>query len=272
MRVEDIDEGSAGGELRAEVLLNVSYGNDALQKMDVYLPAGRRAALTPALLLFHGGGWIGGDKRDFHLAVKSLAGQLPGLAIFNINYRLATLNAQNLWPAQIDDAKKALSFIQDRSESYQINPNKIAVGGASAGAHLALLLAYRHNAGNNIKVAIDLFGPTDLVALYHDTGNHNYPVLLSLFLRGTPQNSAESYEIASPVTAVTKNSPPTLILHGGHDRIVPVSQSEKLHALLDSLQVKNQLVIYPGERHGWYGRNLADTYNKMVAFLQENLP
>ncbi|MDB5229937.1 MAG: lipase [Chitinophagaceae bacterium] len=263
--------GSASKKLGAETLQNVAYGSDPFQKMDVYLPAGRSQETTPVLLLLHGGGWIGGDKRDFQSAVDYFKLNLPHFAIVNINYRLATLNAQNLWPTQIDDAKKAVAFIDQKSGEYQINNEQLAVAGASAGAHLALLLAYRYNHENKIKAAIDLFGPTDLVSLYNNSGNNNYPMLLSLFLKGSPVSNPKNYETASPVSAITKNSPPTLILHGSDDRTVPVSQSERLHAVLNSFNVKNQLIVYPGERHGWYGRNLTDTYNKMLAFLKENL-
>src|SRR6476620_2162236 len=76
--------------ISAKQLLNVSYGADPLQSMDVYLPANRTTAGTKALIMIHGGGWSTGDKADFNQYVDTMKKRLPEYAVFNINYRLAT--------------------------------------------------------------------------------------------------------------------------------------------------------------------------------------
>jgi acetyl esterase/lipase len=250
--------------------LNVSYGKHAQQKLDYYLPANRNSNDTKVLVLIHGGGWVGGDKRDFNTTVDSLKNELNDYAIFNINYRLATMSGTNLWPSQLNDVDAAIQFIIENAEAYNINPGKIVLAGASAGAHLALLQAYSSNNEKRIKAVIDLFGPTDMEDMYANaTGN--FPFLLSIFLNGTPASNKIGYEKASPVKQITKDAPPTLILHGTNDRTVPIRQSELLKSALDKNNVVNQYVTYKGEGHGWYGKNLSDTYDKMVNFIRQNV-
>src|SRR5690606_29947054 len=117
-------------------LNNISYGSDAYQKMDIYLPANRNATSTNVIILIHGGAWIEGNKNDFAGYITTLKQRLPGYAIFNINYRLA-LNNQHHFPAQEMDVKKAIEFIADKTGEYQVSKN-FALLGASAGGHLAL--------------------------------------------------------------------------------------------------------------------------------------
>src|SRR6187431_3135347 len=117
-------------------MLNVSYGTDAQQKMDVYLPANRSTASTKVIIMIHGGGWNTGDKTDFNEYVDSLKKREPSYAIFNINYRLA--NTPDIFPAQEQDVKAAVEFINSERQEYKVS-DKFALIGASAGAHLALL-------------------------------------------------------------------------------------------------------------------------------------
>ena len=91
----------------AKTFLNVKYGTDAKQAMDVYLPAGRSTTATPVLILIHGGGWTEGSRNDLNVFVDTLKRRLPNYAIFNISYRLAA-NGQNLFPAQENDVKAAV--------------------------------------------------------------------------------------------------------------------------------------------------------------------
>lgn len=257
--------------LPAETVKDVAYGENAKQKFDYFLPANRNSNDTKILILIHGGGWIGGDKRDFQQTMDSLRVKLPDYAIFNINYRLATFQGNNLWPAQMNDVNAAVQYIIDHAHDYNINNRKIVLAGASAGAHLALLQAYSYNTEERIKAVIDLFGPTDMRDLYNNAKDPNFPFLLSMFLGGTPDSNARIFDGSSPVNNITASAPPTLILHGTNDRTVPIRQSELLKKELDKKAIKNQYVIYEGAGHGWYGKNLSDTYDKMVNFIRQNV-
>jgi acetyl esterase/lipase len=120
----------------AETQLNVSYGNDSMQRMDIYLPAGRSEYTTKSIVLIHGGGWNAGSKNDFVTYIDTLKKRFPDFAIFNIDYRLAT--TKTIFPTQENDVKSAIEFIAVNAEEYGVNKNEMALLGASAGAHLAL--------------------------------------------------------------------------------------------------------------------------------------
>lgn len=251
---------------------DVSYNSaDGAQKMDVYLPAGRTDSTTKVLILVHGGAWTSGDKSEFDSAVIALQAQLPDYAIFNINYRLATITGSNLWPAQINDMNSAVSFITGKRAEYRINTNKIVLVGASAGAHLSLLQAYKFNTSGNIKAVVDLFGPTDIVDLYNHPADPTQPTLLGFWMGGTPTTASANYTAASPIQHVSAQSPPTIIFHGTADNVVPISQSASLQAALNTKGVVNEYYTYPGLGHGWTGTSLLDTYNKAITFIKKTV-
>ena len=136
--------------------LNVAYGSNAQQTMDVYLPANRSTTATKVIIMIHGGGWNTGDKSDFNAYVDSLKKREPSYAIFNINYRLA--NAPDIFPAQEQDVKAAVEFIYNKRSEYMIS-DKFVLIGASAGAHLALLQGYKYATPVRPRAIIDFFGP-----------------------------------------------------------------------------------------------------------------
>lgn len=249
---------------------NVAYGTDAAQKMDIYLPAGRSTTATNIMILVHGGSWESGDKADFNDAVANLRAALPGYAFFNINYRLAA-NGKNTYPAAVDDVTAALNFINGKSSDYAVNTQKIVLSGASAGAYLAMMEAYKNNSPN-IKAVIDLFGPVDLTWLYfnHPFVQLSQPILKNFIGVGADQD-ANLYIQASPITYVSASSPPTEIFQGRLDDVVLYDESVRLQAKLQSLGVINEFTVYDSEGHGWTGANLVDTYNKIAVFVKNNV-
>jgi len=248
----------------ARTEFNVSYGTHAHQKMDIFLPAGRSSATTRVMILIHGGGWNAGDKTDFNAYIDSLKKREPSYAIFNINYRLA--NPPDLFPAQELDVKAAVEFIYNKRSEYLIS-EKFVLLGASAGAHLALLQGYKYPLLVKPKAIIDFFGPADLVELYNNPPNQLIPVLLFSVTGATPASNLALYQQSSPVNFITAQSPPTLILQGGADLIVPKNQSDLLNNKLQTAGVSHQYIIYPLEGHGWVGANLTDSFNQIQAFL-----
>ena len=264
---EDLNSGTM--PLSPETQLDVSYGMDPLQKMDIYLPGGRNTDTTKVIILIHGGAWNQGDKADFTEYVDTLKKRLPGYAIFNINYRLAT-GTSNFFPAQEDDVKAAVEFIYGKRDVYKIS-GKFVLLGASAGGHLALLQANKYNSPVKVKAVVDFFGPTDLVDMYNNPPNPLVPVLLQQVTGGTPLTKATLYHDSSPINYITAQSPPTMILHGGADIVVSFSQSVLLDSKLQAMGVTHQYVFYPTENHGWVGHNLVDSFNKIVAFLSTNV-
>jgi len=247
-----------------QTIRNVSYGSDPQQKMDVYLPGGRSVDSTKLMVLIHGGGWNTGDKSDFDIFVDTLNKRDPSYAIFNINYRLA--NPPNLFPAQELDVNAAIEFIVNKSAEYNIS-NKIVLVGASAGAHLALLQAYKYPSPVKVKAVVDFFAPTELVSLYTNPPNPLVPALLQSVTGYTPSGNPAIYQDSSPVNFVTPQSPPTIILQGGLDIVVSPSQSILLKNELLAKGVPCEYILYPTEGHGWFGANLTDSFNRILAFL-----
>lgn len=132
--------------------LNVSYGTDAKHKMDMYLPAGRTTSGTKVIILIHGGGWSSSDKAELSVYVDTLKRRLPGYAIFNINYRLAS-GTTNLFPTQENDVNAAVGFIYAKRNEFVIS-DKFVLLGNSAGGHLSLLQAYKYTSPVKIKASM----------------------------------------------------------------------------------------------------------------------
>ena len=248
-------------------MLNVSYGTNSQQKMDVYLPATRSTTDTKVMIMIHGGAWNSGDKADFNEYVDSLKKREPTYAIFNINYRLA--NVSDLFPAQELDIKAAVEFIYNKRQEYKIS-DKFVLLGASAGAHLALLQGYKYSTPVKPKAIIDFFGPTDLIDMYNNPPNALVQPLL-VAVTGVTPTANTLYTQSSPINFISSQSPPTMILHGGTDIVVAPSQSVLLNTRLQTAGVIHQYFFYPTEGHGWVGANLSDSFNKIQAFLAANV-
>ena len=250
---------------KAKTIYNLSYGKDTAQRMDVYLPANRSVDSTKSIVLIHGGGWNSGSKNDFLTYIDSFKERMPDYAFFNLDYRL--VNGTNLFPTQEQDVKAAIDFIAEHSKNYGVSKNKLVLLGVSAGGHLALLQGYKYN---NPKVAaiIDFFGPTDLVAMFQKPWHPYVPFVLQMITGTTPKQNALLYEQSSPINYISDRSAPTLILHGGSDKIVNVSQSKSLKNKLDKNGVKNELIIYPGKSHGWQGATLSNSFDRIEEFLK----
>jgi acetyl esterase/lipase len=256
-------------DLPASTALDVAYGSQPSQKMDIYLPAGRTTTHTPFMIVIHGGGWTGGDKGEFNAIIARLQTLLPNYAFFNINYRVFD-GANNKYPAQEEDVKAAISFISGKSGEFHISDKMILLG-ASAGAHLAMLQGYKYGVPIKAKAIISFFGPTDLVEFYNNPPSPALQPSLNALFGYSPEQNLQGYQQASPAFFVNGHSASTLILHGNLDQLVPVAQSTLLKSKLDAAGVSNKLVIYPYEGHGWLGTSLEDSYNQVKSFLSTHV-
>ena len=249
--------------LPAQDLMNVAYGNDPQQKMDVYLPAGRNAD-TKVFVLVHGGGWTEGSRSDFNYVVPMLKTQFPEYAIVNIDYRLATAQSPGL-PKQIDDISLALDYIEN--QDYQL-AEQYAFIGASAGAHLSLLYAYEFDTNHKVKAVCSIVGPTDFTDPAY-TGNPLFQYgLVNLVGPIDYFQNPEPFIAASPATHVSASSPPTILFYGGQDPLIPVSQATRLKSRLDEFNVYNEYYLYTNGGHGnWNATTMLDFQTKLVAFF-----
>jgi acetyl esterase/lipase len=258
----------------ARTIMDTSYGPDAKQRMDIYLPASRTTAGTKVLVLIHGGGWTGGDKSDFAALIDTFKQRLPGYAIFNVNYRLAALPSTNPFPTQELDVKSAVEFIYGARSAFQVG-DKIVLLGTSAGGHLSLLQAYKHLSPVKIKAVVDFFGPTDMAVLYNDYAT-NIPTQLGIvaLMSGTPATNPALYQSSSPMQFIDASTCPTIIIQGGADPVVnATTQSLALSNKLTLFNVATQYVFYPTGGHGnWTPATYTDAFNKIQAFLGVHVP
>ena len=264
---EDTNGNNNNNIVAAASYNNVAYGADALQKMDVYLPAGRSKDSTKVMVLIHGGAWASGDKADFAPFIDSLKRRLPDYAIFNINYRLSGLGA-NVFPTQETDTRAAVEFIFSKRAEYLISDN-LSMLGASAGAHLALLQAYKYSVPVKTKVVVDFFGPTNLNDLYNNPGVVPQSTIEAI-VGATPVSNPALYFQSSPINYATGSAAcPTIILQGSADLLVnATSQSFALKNKLELEGVPVQYVEYAGAGHGdWNTATFSDAFNKIQAFV-----
>jgi acetyl esterase/lipase len=264
---------NGGDVVASSTVLDVAYGSNPLQKMDVYLPAGRSTATTKVMILIHGGAYIYGDKTDFAAYVDTLKRRLPKYAIFNINYRLCT-PPTNTFPTQETDVKTALDFIAGKTSEYLIS-SKFVLLGASAGAHLALLQAYKYSSPVKIKAVVDFFGPTNINEMYDNPGIIS-PANIALIVGATPASNSDIYQQSSPVNFATPSGAcPTLILQGADDPIVNASrQSAALYVKLQMQLLPVQYVQYPGKGHGdnWDSATFLDAFDRVQSFVTQYNP
>lgn len=250
---------------------NVVYttAKDWEGKMDLYLPA-KNNKPTPVVINIHGGGWNHGVKESqtgFNTFFKA------GFAVANIEYRLTQ---QATAPAAIEDTRCALIYLIKNAKALNIDVNKIVIMGGSSGGHLALmsgLLANDHRFDTNcpgvenIKVAaiIDKYGITDV----WDWGNG--AVVKSKSARnwlGNKSNDKIFAASVSPITYVTKDSPPVFIVHGDADPTVPYQQSVDLHKKLLDAGVKTEFITVEGGQHGKFEKEKNSELNKaMLKFI-----
>lgn len=259
--------------LAEQTIDNASYGADPSQRMDIYLPAGRRTQTTKAIIVVHGGAWISGDKTEMNQFIPVIKQQLPEYAIFNINYRLGALPSTNPFPTQENDVKTAVDFIIAKASEYKFNTDKLVLLGASAGGQLVLLQGYKQTSPK-VKAIVSLFGPTDIAALYnfYPAGSLSQTAL-QLLMGGTPATNAGLYQSSSPLNYVTAQSAPTLLLHGTADPIVPINQSTVLKTKLEASGVSVKMVSYPNAGHGdWDSPTFALAYAEIVSFLSAKNP
>lgn len=231
-----------------EEFKNIEYKNmngQSLQ-LDIYKPK-KLNKPAPLLVFIHGGRWKGGNRADYLIYLVDFAKK--GYVTATVSYRLLGVAP---YPACAEDITDAVRWFYGHGEEYGYDPDRIALVGGSAGAHLALLAAYGwKKPGSNpdstratdlhrIRAVVDIYGPVDLTTEYA----RNHPLVTSLIARSY-EEAPELYRQASPVSYLDKNDPPTMILHGTSDELVPISQSDTLKARLDRLGVHNMYFRVP---------------------------
>jgi acetyl esterase/lipase len=235
---------------------------------DFYMPKGLTKA--PVVVAMHGGGWRGGGRGFYKYWGPFLARH--GYALFTIDYRVGKLGA---YPAAIYDVKAALQFVRATAAEFDIDPDRIALMGDSAGGYLAAMLAlagdrftdrYRDdpNAGSPVKVkaVVGIYGIYDMAAQWtQDMRVSPGDSITQDFLGGSPTQNPQIYRQSSPVNYVKPDRQEVrfLLIHGERDNLVdPLVQSGAFNTALVQAGFASRLIIIPGAAHFW----VSDAFEK----------
>ena len=247
-----------------KLLKDLEYGraDNTAMLLDLYLPENKDKP-HPLIIWIHGGAWMAGSKDGPSPALRFLK---DGYAIAQVGYRLSQ---EAKFPAQIYDCKAAVRWLRAKAPQYNLGPNKFVAWGSSAGGHLVALLGTSGGVSelegdvndlkqsSRVQAVVDWFGPTDLLRIGEPESDlrHNAPDSPeSKLIGGALLENKDKAAKASPITYVTKDAPPFLIMHGDHDRTVPFNQSELLYAALKKAGVDVTFIPMKGAGHGFGGR------------------
>lgn len=267
----------SGWAWAAEIQKDIPYAapGGAPLLLDARVPDG--PGPFPAVVIVHGGGWIGGDKAD-PKEVQPILDPLTagGIAWFSVNYRLA---GQARYPACVEDVEAAVQFVKTHARDYRVDPDKVALSGDSAGGHIVDMVAVRATPDKperQLAAVVCFYGPNDLV---EDSFRRNVvsPGLQAVFgIRAGPLDTAavKRLQAASPIASVSPSLPPFLLLHGTADQSVDYPVSVIWKEALDALGVPCELITIPQGVHvmgNWDRMDPPQTAYKQqfVAWLQQ---
>lgn len=239
-----------------KTLTDVQYGKagDTPLLLDIVLPVEPHKKPLPLVVWIHGGGWQGGSKSQNPAAWMVSRGYV----VASVEYRMSR---EAIFPAQIHDCKAAIRFLRANASKYGVDAKHIGVWGASAGGHLSALLGtsggIKELEGKNgspgyssrVQAVCDFFGPADLAKTASRRGITPAPV--EALLGGPVDQKMELARQASPVTFISKDDPPFLIVHGELDKLVSIGQSEELYSALKKAGVNATFVKVKNAGHGF---------------------
>ena len=244
--------------------------------LDLHLPKGVES--PPLVMFIHGGGWSKGGRNNSKLNWVAQ----HGYALASIEYRLSQ---EALFPAQILDCKGALRWLRANQEKYGYDASRVVVAGTSAGGHLAALMGTSGGVGDlegetggnsdqssRVQGILDYYGPSDFVARSENQPSKTDHPDGGVFklLGGPVKENLEAARRASPVTYISKDDPPLLILHGDRDKTVFLDQSQHLEKLYREAGLDVHLHVIEGAGHGWK-KPYDEEKIQVLAFLERIL-
>lgn len=244
-------------------------GGHERHKLDLFLPEKADGPL-PLLIWVHGGGWQAGSKEN---CPPLRSGYLQrGYAVASINYRLS---GHAVFPAQIEDCKAAIRWLRTHATDYGLDPTRFGVWGSSAGGHLVALIGTsgdvkEFDVGANldqssrVQAVCDYYGPTDFTVFVTTPGYESHASEASpeaKLIGGAVMQNKDKAARVNPITYVSRDDPPFLIVHGDKDPTVPINQSELLFKSLKETGVSSHFHTIHGAVHGgpgFAGQDIAD--------------
>jgi acetyl esterase/lipase len=253
--------------------------------LDLYLPTTAAPGKSAPVLMLHGGGYVQGRRSDFtHTWDAWLADR--GYTVFDADYRLAP---PVTWNLAAQDAACAAAWIQSHAAEFNVDPDRLLISGQSAGAGLALQVAYGLGDGTVVsscggtvpqpKAVFAIYPPEDFELgwnLNTALPGMSARSVENVYLGGSPQQYPDRYRAVSAVYHARAGLPPTLIASGNHDHLVPYGGHLEMIDALNRAGVPNLLVTIPYAEHGydiaWNSVGTQITRHAAAEFLDRYLP
>ncbi|WFE99702.1 alpha/beta hydrolase [Micromonospora sp. WMMD964] len=247
--------------------------------LDIVVPADATGPV-PVLVWIHGGAWLFGSPKHpaawlmevdpFTAAIRA------GFAVASAQYRLS---GEAPFPAQLDDVRAAVRWLRRQGDTVGVDRERIGVWGESAGGHLASMVALTGDDHDHsgVRAAVCWYAPSNLLTMQsqaHPSGtiDHDAADSPESLLIGAPlADNPEVGRAASPITYVTDQAPPMLLIHGDQDLVVPVGQSEELAAALTAAGAEVELSVVRGADHCFGGVPLEPLVRDTLAFFIRTL-
>lgn len=242
----DVFRGIAIAEVRIDRGVVFANPDGVELYLNVYRPM--QSGKYPALVVLYSGAWQSGSPDRKEEFSRYMASQ--GYCVVAIDYRHAP---EYHFPAQLEDVQTALSYIHTHADSWEIDRDRIALLGRSAGAHLAMLYAYRSHRVR-VQAVVNYYGPTNLIEGYHDPpvpDPLDVRAVLRAFPGGTPEELPAVYQQASPVSYVKPALPPSLLVYAGRDHIVQPKFGRQLYEQLRSTGNRAVWLELPWAEHSF---------------------
>ncbi len=245
-------------------------------KLDLIYPEDNNGKVYPCIVWICGGAWLRMDK-SAHLAYLSRLAK-NGFVVASVEYR--TSNEEN-YPTQLQDIKAAIRYLRAHAKRYRINTEQIGVMGESAGGYLTCMAALDNDKSldvgdyteqsSKVQAACPWYPPTNASDFPYDNAELAAAAPESLFFGYNVMRNKEKAFVNSPVSKVTDDAPPFLIIHGTNDHTVPFSQSEQLHEALEKAGCDVTFLALEGADHADLMFFQDELWEQIIAFFKRTL-
>ena len=261
----------------------------AAQKMNLYIPTSGTGPF-PVVINIHGGGFKFGDKGMLS-EITGKAMLKAGYAIASIDYRLS---GEAQFPAAVQDARESVRFLRANAVQYNLNPDKMAVFGQSAGGNIAAMVGVTGNIGDYddaslgnagvssaVQAVIDQYGPTDFLQMdaqakaqgcaASDQAHNDASSFESAYIGAAIQTLPDQVKKSNPMTYISKDTPPFLIQKGDQDCTVPIESTKMLADALSAAKLDVTYTSLAGAGHGGDQFDSDETVKLVIGFLDKYL-
>jgi acetyl esterase/lipase len=265
-------------QAQTEIVPDVVYGHkDGLaMTFDVIKP--KANANGAAVIFMVSGGWVSNYNPPQQTATRFKDLLDKGFTLIAVRHGSSP---KYLIPEIVSDVRRAVRFIRHNAKQWGVDPNRLGVFGGSAGGHLALVLGTASDNGDQnakeefmkesdrVASVVAYFPPVDLRPLARGLNPQRTGGALDRFpALNFEKEKAPDY---SPIVHVSSDDPPTLLIHGDKDNLVPVNNSKVIHEAFQKNNVKTQLIIIEGAEHGFRGEDAKRAGAAMASWFEQTL-